>query len=96
MSWLLFNVPLKREKQLQVNSESIWKQDFRSVFDVLKKKKKKVKRIQIKKDPWLQAAKQLDLFKTICFSSFLFFFIYIYDFASLLESDAVALWYWKE
>lgn len=24
----------QKKKQLQVNSESIWKQDFRSVFDV--------------------------------------------------------------
>lgn len=63
---------------------------------MFKKKNKKVKRIQIKKILGCRQQNSWTYLKQFVFQVFSFIYIYIYDFASLFELDAVALWYWKE
>lgn len=63
---------------------------------MFKKKKKKLKGFKLKKILGCRQQNSWTYLKPFVFQVFSFFFIYIYDFASLLESDAVALWYWKE
>lgn len=55
-------------------------------------KKKKMKKIQIKKILGCRQQNSWTYLKPFVFQVF---FFYIYDFASLFKSDAVALWYWK-